>query len=118
MAAAEPEAPAAPRRRTAWCGSSSTPAVEPACGPGDIVGAIANEADIPGKAIGAIDIYDRFTFFEVPAQHLDRVLDRMERATIRNRPVQVRVATPEGGPPRRPRGVKPRPGKSKRHRAA
>jgi len=32
-------------------------------GPGDIVGAIANQADIPGKAIGAIDIYGRFTRF-------------------------------------------------------
>ncbi|HXH82626.1 MAG TPA: DbpA RNA binding domain-containing protein [Candidatus Tectomicrobia bacterium] len=30
--------------------------------PGDIVGAIANEADVPGEAIGAIDVHDRFTF--------------------------------------------------------
>src|SRR5205809_2363873 len=43
-------------------------------GPGDIVGAIANEADVPGTAIGAIDIYDRFTFLEVPAEYRDRIL--------------------------------------------
>src|SRR6185295_5262913 len=45
--------------------------------PGDIVGAIANEADVPGKAIGSIDIYDRFTFVEVPAQYQGQVLQRM-----------------------------------------
>ena len=34
--------------------------------PTDIVGAIANEAGIPGKSIGAIDIYDHFAFVEIP----------------------------------------------------
>src|SRR5688572_24390135 len=34
--------------------------------PADIVGAIANEAGVPGKAIGAIDIYDDFTLVDVP----------------------------------------------------
>ncbi len=63
--------------------------------PGDIVGAIANEAGVPGKAIGSIDIYDRFTFVELPAQYRDQVLKSMARATIRGRPVEIRVATPE-----------------------
>ncbi|HEV8581565.1 MAG TPA: DEAD/DEAH box helicase [Thermoanaerobaculia bacterium] len=71
--------------------------------PGDIVGAIANEADVPGKAIGSIDIYDRFTFVELPAQYRDQVLQRMARATIRGRPVEIRVATPE----RAERGQRP-----------
>ena len=65
--------------------------------PGDIVGAIANEAGVPGKAIGSIDIYDDFTFVEIPAQFRDQVLQRMARATIRGRPVGIRVATPDGG---------------------
>ena len=34
--------------------------------PGDLVGAISNEAGLPGKAIGAIDILDRTAFVEVP----------------------------------------------------
>jgi ATP-dependent RNA helicase DeaD len=63
-------------------------------GPGDIVGAIANEADVPGKAIGAIDIYDRFTFLEVPTEYRDRILERMVNVEIRNRPVRVKLATP------------------------
>jgi ATP-dependent RNA helicase DeaD len=61
--------------------------------PGDIVGAIANEADVPGRAIGSIDIYDNFTFVELPAQFTAQVLDRMGRTMIRNRVVNVRVAT-------------------------
>ena len=28
--------------------------------PADFVGAIANEAGVPGRAIGAIDLYERF----------------------------------------------------------
>jgi ATP-dependent RNA helicase DeaD len=71
--------------------------------PADIVGAIANEAGVPGKSIGSIDIYDNFTFVEVPEQYRDQVLERMSRATIRNRPVEARIARPEGpGSPRRP----------------
>ena len=71
--------------------------------PSDIVGAIANEAGVPGKAIGSIDIYDNFTFVEVPEEYRDQVLDRMSRATIRGRPVEARIARPEGpGSPRRP----------------
>jgi ATP-dependent RNA helicase DeaD len=75
--------------------------------PGDIVGAIANEAGVPGKAIGSIDIYDGFTFVEIPTQYRDQVLTRMARATIRGRPVEIRVATQEGAggrPPERGRG--------------
>jgi ATP-dependent RNA helicase DeaD len=67
--------------------------------PSDIVGAIANEAGIPGKAIGSIDIYDRFTFVELPVQYRDQVLRSMAKTTIRGRPVEIRVATPERGRP-------------------
>ncbi len=62
--------------------------------PGDIVGAIANEAGVPGQAIGAIDIYDRFTFVDVPAQYKEQVLAGMSDAAIRNRGANIRVATP------------------------
>jgi ATP-dependent RNA helicase DeaD len=62
--------------------------------PADIVGAIASEAGLPGKAIGAIDVYDRFTFVEIPAQYKDQVLARMAHAEIRRRPVHVTLARP------------------------
>ena len=62
--------------------------------PADVVGAIANEADLPGRAIGPIDIHDRVTFVDIPARHRDQVLSRMAGVVIRSRPVQVRVAVP------------------------
>ncbi len=65
--------------------------------PADIVGAITAEANMPGKAIGAIDIYDRFTFVEIPTQYTTRVLEGMAGATLRNRPVRVTVARPGAG---------------------
>jgi ATP-dependent RNA helicase DeaD len=64
--------------------------------PADIVGAIANEADVPGRAIGAIDIYDRFTFVEVPSEYREAVLVGMSGASIRNREVNVSAAAPPG----------------------
>ncbi len=42
--------------------------------PGDVVGAIAGEAGIPGRAIGAIDIQADETFVDVKDIHVDRVL--------------------------------------------
>jgi hypothetical protein len=80
--------------------------------PGDLVGAIANEAGIPGKSIGAIDIYDRFSFVEVPTQYRDQVLERMRRTTIRNQPISIKVATPDQGErSERPRRDSTRDGK-------
>ena len=32
--------------------------------PGDILGAVAGEAKIPGNLVGAIDMYDNYTFVE------------------------------------------------------
>ncbi len=71
--------------------------------PGDIVGAIANEAGVPGKEIGSIDIYDRFSFVELPEGYKDQVLDRMAGGQIRGRSIEIRPATPRadgtyGGP--------------------
>ncbi len=63
--------------------------------PADIVGAIANEADIPGNTIGAIDIYDRFSFVDVPKRYLDQVLQRMDGTSIRSQDARIRVATPK-----------------------
>ena len=64
--------------------------------PADIVGAIANDAGIPGREIGTIDIYDRYSFVEIPAEHQPQVLERMSRAMLRGRSVEFRKATPRG----------------------
>lgn len=61
--------------------------------PNDIVGAIANEAGIPGRSIGAIDIYENFAFVEIPAEYQDQVLTAMSGARIRNQRANLRIAT-------------------------
>ncbi len=68
--------------------------------PADIVGAIANEAGIPGRAVGSIDLYERFSFVEVPEQMAERVLKALKRTTIRGRkiaPTLARPSQPGGG---------------------
>ena len=39
--------------------------------PGDILGAIAGESGIPGRLVGSIDMYDKYTFVEVPKEQAD-----------------------------------------------
>ncbi len=74
-------------------------------GPGDIVGAIANEGNVPGKAIGAIDVYDRFTLVDLPAEFVQQVVEGMSNTRIRKQKVNVRPAAPQEisteKPPRR-----------------
>jgi ATP-dependent RNA helicase DeaD len=70
--------------------------------PQDLVGAIANEAGLQGRDVGAIDIYDRFAFVEVPSGVTERVLEALTQTTLRGRPIGARLATPaESQRPRR-----------------
>ena len=62
--------------------------------PKDIVGAFAGECDIPGSAIGRIDLYSNYSFVEVPLEHADHVAEVMGGATIRGKELQISVATP------------------------
>ncbi|MFN8664460.1 MAG: DEAD/DEAH box helicase [Thermomicrobiales bacterium] len=76
--------------------------------PQDFVGAIANEAGIPGRAIGAIDIFDDYAFVDVPREMVDRVVAAMRGSKIKGRPVNVEVARVDGAPPTRDnRGPRP-----------
>jgi len=61
--------------------------------PQDLVGAIANEASIPGRAIGAIDIMDTSTFVDVPENMAQQVIAAMNQASVKGRPVKVEVST-------------------------
>jgi ATP-dependent RNA helicase DeaD len=62
--------------------------------PSDLVGAIANEADIPGRSIGAIEIYDHFSLVDVPSGDAGRVIKALKDTRIRNRRVSVDIAKP------------------------
>ena len=63
--------------------------------PSDIVGAIANEVGVPGKQIGSIDIYDRFSFVEVPNDLSQRVMRGLAGVPLRGRPLRVSLAKPK-----------------------
>jgi ATP-dependent RNA helicase DeaD len=58
--------------------------------PADLVGAIANEAGVPARTLGAIEIADRFSLVEVPADRADGIVTAMRKATLRGQKVQVR----------------------------
>jgi ATP-dependent RNA helicase DeaD len=58
--------------------------------PGDLVGAIANEARVDSSNIGAIEIADRFALVEVPEAMADRIIDALRSTTIKGKRVTVR----------------------------
>jgi ATP-dependent RNA helicase DeaD len=58
--------------------------------PGDLVGAIANEAGLDSRAIGAIEIADRFSLVEVPDDAAEDVIRALRNTTIRGKRVQAR----------------------------
>lgn len=57
--------------------------------PGDVVGAIASEAGIPGRAIGAIDIRRNETYVDVQEMHVEKVLREMKRSQMRGKAVTL-----------------------------
>jgi ATP-dependent RNA helicase DeaD len=58
--------------------------------PADLVGAIANEAGVDARAVGAIEIADRFSIVEVPDDAADEIIGALRATTIRGRRVMVR----------------------------
>ena len=58
--------------------------------PGDIVGAIANELQIDAEAVGAIEIFDRFSLVEVPDEIADDIIDALKATHIKGKKVPVR----------------------------
>jgi ATP-dependent RNA helicase DeaD len=60
--------------------------------PADVVRSIASQAGIPGNVIGLINLYDRFTFVEVPKDVAAQVVQAMQDATIKGRSVNIEPA--------------------------
>jgi ATP-dependent RNA helicase DeaD len=86
--------------------------------PADVVGSIANEADIPGRDIGPIDIQENVTYVGIPQRFVEVVLAKVGKARFRGRAVNLKVALPgareassrpaERRPPARPASSGPR----------
>jgi ATP-dependent RNA helicase DeaD len=66
--------------------------------PGNIVGAIANEADLDGRHIGHIDIHDDHSFVDLPEGMPEETFDKLQ--TVRVRGVELRISRVESKPGR------------------
>ena len=96
--------------------------------PGNIVGAIANEADLEARFIGRIDIRDDYTLVDLPDGMPPELLQHMQNVRVASKPLRMKEASAEdidapkrkrsfgpprgdrpGGGPRKPGGFKPRP---------
>lgn len=60
--------------------------------PNDIVGAIAGETGVPGRSIGGIDIFDNFSFVDVPQKDADHVISVMKNNTIKGKSVNMEIS--------------------------
>ncbi|MGO1369857.1 DEAD/DEAH box helicase [Senegalia sp. (in: firmicutes)] len=58
----------------------------------DILGAIAGETGLSGEVVGKIDMYDKFTFVEVPQGNGKKVLDIMKNNTIKGKKINIEPA--------------------------
>jgi len=60
--------------------------------PGDFVGAIAGETGLDGNIVGSIDILDKYSFVEVPTEHVDAVINALNNSNIKGNRVTVEIA--------------------------
>ena len=63
--------------------------------PADLVGAIANEAGIGGRAVGSIEISDAFSIVEVPEEAAEHIIRALRATTIKGRHLIVRREHPK-----------------------
>jgi ATP-dependent RNA helicase DeaD len=100
-----PATPRSPRERGRTAGAPAAPRGAKAAGmariyigagrkanmrPADLVGAIANEAGLDARQIGAIEINDRFSLVELPDELIDPVIAALRAATIKGKRQTVR----------------------------
>jgi ATP-dependent RNA helicase DeaD len=78
--------------------------------PGNIVGAIANEADLDGSQINGIDIQEDHTFVRLPAGMPAEILERLQRVRVKGRPLAAGVVERRPPPRKKP---KPHRGQSR-----
>ena len=59
--------------------------------PKHIVGAVANEAGLPGRSIGRIEISDRYSTFDVPQESAETVINALNKTRLVGRRVNARL---------------------------
>lgn len=60
--------------------------------PRHIVEGIASKTSLPGKDIGSIKIFDKFTFVEVPKEYANEVLETLKNTKINGKKINLEIA--------------------------
>ena len=60
--------------------------------PKHIVECIASNTGMPGKSIGAINIFDKYTFVDIPREYATRMMTSMKDAKIKGRKINIEKA--------------------------
>jgi ATP-dependent RNA helicase DeaD len=72
--------------------------------PGNIVGAIANEAELESRYIGRIDIRDDHSLIDLPEGMPREVMDHLKRVRVAGQQLRISRADEDGGHGQRPHG--------------
>ncbi len=76
--------------------------------PGNIVGAIANEADIEGVLIGRVDIRENHSYVDLPEGMPKEIFKQLQKVRVAGRELRIsRVAEKPPKPPRATLGRHP-----------
>lgn len=93
-----PRPAAGPSHAKLWVGVGKKDNIRP----GDLVGALANEAKVPADAIGKIEVRELFCLVEVKSEHAEQAVSGLSGVTVRGRRLAVRMDRGAGAkPPRR-----------------
>lgn len=60
--------------------------------PKHIVESIASNSGIPGKSIGSINIFDKYTFVDIPREYASKMMSSMKNAKIKGRKINIEKA--------------------------
>ena len=59
--------------------------------PGNLVGAVANEADLDSEYIGHIEIFDNFAVVDLPEGMPAPVMNKLKKARVCGRPLEIKT---------------------------
>lgn len=60
--------------------------------PRDLVDCISKNSSIPMKQIGSIDIFDKFSFVEIPVSYVDEILTSVKNKKIKGKRINIEVS--------------------------
>jgi ATP-dependent RNA helicase DeaD len=83
-----PRGPEADGWKQLWVGGGRRAGIRP----GDLVGAITNEAGVPGSAVGAIQLFDDFALVDVQQDVAATIAQALRGAKVKGRKLPVRDA--------------------------